>query len=197
LHRPGEAAEHMYYIQHGQVRLFQVGPDGQDRLIEILGPGNWLGASALSHGGHHTAKAMVASQARLTKVASAKVLEALSTAPQAAIELIRQFADLLQGARDESARLVFNDCNLRLIDAMLRFSKSAAATQQGDTIVLHLTHEQLAQAVGAARETISLALTELRRRNIVRTGRNRVIFNREALKNLAEEYRRPPAQNAA
>ncbi len=197
LHRPGDPAEHMYYIQSGQVRLYQVGPDGRERLTEILGPGNWLGAAALSHGACHRAKAQVAASARLTKIPSTRVLEALSAAPQAAMELIRQFADLLQGARDDSARLVFNDCNQRLIDAMLRFSKTAAATQQGDNIILHLTHEQLAQAVGAARETISLALTEMRHRNIVRTGRNRVIFNREALNNLAEEYRGAPAQNAA
>jgi CRP-like cAMP-binding protein len=68
---------------------------------------------------------------------------------------------------------------------MLRFSDSAAATTDGENTVLHLTHEQLAQAVGAARETISLALTEMRHKNLVRTGRNRLIFNRDALRAFA------------
>ena len=38
---------------------------------------------------------------------------------------------------------------------------------------------------GVARETVSLALTEMRHRNLVRTGRNRLIFNRDALRAFA------------
>jgi CRP-like cAMP-binding protein len=37
-------------------------------------------------------------------------------------------------------------------------------------VILWMTHEQLAQAVGAARETVSLALTQLRQANVLRTG---------------------------
>ena len=28
---------HLYFIQRGQVRLYQQGPDGASRLLEILG----------------------------------------------------------------------------------------------------------------------------------------------------------------
>ena len=101
------------------------------------------------------------------------------------MQLIQQLAEHVQNAREDAARLQFEDCNARLIQAMLRFSQSAAATMQGNEVVLHLTHAQLAQAVGAARETVSLALTEMRLRNVVRTGRNRLIFNRDALRHFA------------
>ena len=87
-----------------------------------------------------------------------------------------------------------------MVTPSLRFSSSAAATTQGTDVVLHLTHEQLAQAVGAARETISLALTEMRHRNLVRTGRNRLIFNREALRQFggaAARTGQPSGQQSA
>ena len=182
IYTQGAHAEYLYYIHHGQVRLYQVGPDGEERLADILGPGQWFGRAALSDRPTYIAQAVAATQAQLSRVSARNLMEHLGTHPQAAVAIIRQLAGSLRDVREDAARLQFQDCNQRLIEAMLRFSDSAAATAQGSDIVLHLTHEQLAQAVGAARETVSLALTEMRHKNLVRTGRNRLIFNRDALR---------------
>jgi len=181
----GAAAEHVYMIHRGQVRLYQVGPNGDERLVEILGAGQWCGCAALTSRGVYTTRAVAATPGQLSKVSAAKLMQHVAAHPAAATQLIRQLAEHVQNAREEAARLQFDDCNQRLIQAMLRFSESAAASTQGTDVVLHLTHAQLAQAVGAARETVSLALTEMRLRNVVRTGRNRLIFNRDALKQFA------------
>ena len=194
----GSTAEHVYYIHRGQVRLYQVSPDGEEaRLVEILGPGQWFGCAALSAAGTYVAQAVAATETTLSKVAATRFLEHVSSNPEAAQQLIKNLATTLHSARVEAARLVFQDCNGRLLDAMLRFSESAAATTDGENTILHLTHEQLAQAVGAARETISLALTEMRHKNLVRTGRNRLIFNRDALAAFADKIRSQQAQPAA
>jgi len=185
VYEQGSPATDVFFIHHGQVRLYQVAPNGEARLVEILGPGQWFGCAALSDREGHVTQAVAATQTQLSKVTADRLVEYAAQNPAASAQLIKQLAGGIQSAREEAARLVFQDCNQRLVSAMLRFSDSAAATQQGENVVLHLTHEQLAQAVGAARETISLALTEMRHANVVRTGRNRLIFNREALRQLA------------
>src|SRR5437773_9204888 len=48
LFEQGSTAEHLYCIHRGQVRLYQVGPNGEERLVEILGAGQWCGCAALS-----------------------------------------------------------------------------------------------------------------------------------------------------
>jgi CRP-like cAMP-binding protein len=191
IYTQGAAAEHVYYIHHGQIRLYQVGPEGEERLVEILGPGQWFGCAALVDGGAYIAQAVAATEAQLSRVVASRLLEQASAHPETAQLLIKHLAGAVQSAREDSARLVFQDCNQRLIGAMIRFSDSAAASMQGDNVVLHLTHEQLAQAVGAARETISLALTDMRRLNLVRTGRNRLIFNRDALRRHGNRVPQP------
>lgn len=182
IYAQGAGAEHIYYIHHGQVRLYQIAPDGEERLVEILGAGQWFGCGSLSEKAVYMTQAVAASDAQLSRAHAAALLTHAVANPAAATQLIRHLANQVQSARQEAARLQFEDCHSRLVNAMLRFSDSAAATQQGDEVVLHMTHEQLAQAVGAARETVSLALTELRRQNVVRTGRNRLMFNRAALR---------------
>jgi CRP-like cAMP-binding protein len=192
----GSPAEHLFYIHRGQVRLYQVGPNGDERLVEILGPGQWCGCAALSQRGVYTTRAVTATAGQLSKVPAMTLLAHVARHPAVATQLIQQLADHVQNAREEAARLQFEDCNARLIQAMLRFSQSAAATIQGNDVVLHLTHAQLAQAVGAARETVSLALTEMRLRNVVRTGRNRLIFNCDALREFASSNARSDTTSA-
>src|SRR5205814_5594537 len=117
-----------------------------------------------------------------------KLLEVLKRHPEALVELNRQLASKVQSARDEAASLIYQDCNDRLIHTLVRFSESAAAAPHDDGVVLRITHQQLAQAVGVARETISLALTQLRRQNVLRTGRNQLFFNPDVLRTFGQRH---------
>jgi CRP/FNR family transcriptional regulator, cyclic AMP receptor protein len=175
----------LYIIDSGQVRTYEVGSDESTRLIEILGPGEWCGEEALASTRGHSCRAVAAEATVLWAVPVENLMELLTRKPAAAAELIRQLATRLQAAREDASRFVFDDCNARLVKTLLRFSGTAAATRQEDGhVVLRITHRQLAEAVGAARETVSLALTQLRQRNLLRTGRNRLIFFPESLRTM-------------
>jgi CRP/FNR family transcriptional regulator len=175
-------ADSVYWIQQGQVRIYSVNSDGSSRLLEILGPGEWFGAGALAGQKTYALRAMAVSNAVLMQVRVEQLFAALVRNPAQHIELTRQVAKKLMLQTQESSRLVFEDCNQRLINALIRFSHSAASTQRDQDVVLRITHEQLAQAVGVARETVSLALTQLRQQNLLRTGRNQLVFNPENLR---------------
>src|SRR5439155_25198242 len=147
-----------------------------------LGPGDWFGVAALAKAEKHGLRAVVVNAAMLSEARAERIYEVVAHNPEAALELSRQLAAKVQSAHDEAANLIFQDCNDRLIQTLIRFSHSAAATPTDEGVVLRITHHQLAQAVGVARETVSLALTQLRHRNLLRTGRNQLTFNPEALK---------------
>jgi CRP/FNR family transcriptional regulator len=174
-------ADKVYFIHRGQVRLYHV--DASDtRLVEILGQEEWFGVGALARQPSHGARAVALVPTMVTEVSVERLVTMLAQRPEQLLELNRQIAAKLQVARDDAARLVFEDCNARLIRTLLNFSRSAASVQHEDEVVLKITHNQLAQAVGVARETVSLALTQLRQQNLLRTGRNQLVFNPEALR---------------
>lgn len=182
IYDPRTASRCLYLVQSGQVRTYEGGPDSSARLLEILGPGDWFGEEALAQA-ERRSSAVAVSASVLCSVPVERLMDLLSGQPGAALELIRQLASRLQAARNDANGLVFEDCSARLVKTLLRFSASAAAIPQDNgSVMLHITHRQLAQAVGAARETISLALTQLRQQNLLRTGRNRLLFQPEALK---------------
>jgi CRP/FNR family transcriptional regulator, cyclic AMP receptor protein len=189
VYEPGAAAEHAYYIHQGQVRIYQSGPEGAGRLLEILGPDEWFGVEPLAGSGHYHTRAVAVKPSILWQIPTQRLIERVSQQTAAAAELIQQIAAKLHEAREDAARLVFDDCHQRLLKTLVRFSRSAAAVQQPDGVVLHITHQQLAQAVGVARETISLALTQLRHQNLLRTGRNQLTFDPQVLARFAERPR--------
>ena len=177
IHEPPAAAQRLYFIHSGQVRTYEAGPDDSARLLEILGPGDWFGEESL---------AIAASDTVCSALPVGRLIELLARQPGAALELIRQLATRLQSARQDTNRFVFDDCSARLVKTLLRFSSTAAATpEENGAVTLRITHRQLAEAVGAARETVSLALTQLRQQNLLRTGRNRLMFQPEALQAMA------------
>lgn len=186
-------ARSLYLIHSGQIRLLMQTPSAKDRsvrLLEILGPGDWFGAPALAGTATYDTQAVAVTICSLSEVPADRLLAALPQHPAIATTLIRSLSAKLQHAYGSAANLVFDDTNQRLIKTLLQFSRSAAATPQPGGpegkpgVELRITHQQLAQAIGAARETVSLALTQLRQKKLLRTGRNRLSFNPDALENF-------------
>lgn len=176
-----DPARNVYFIHSGQIRIYQDGPQDSARLLEILGPGDWFGVPALAGADVYGTRAVAVSAVTVSEVPAENWLALLAQQPGVATRWVASLASKLVQAREDAACLVFDDCNQRLIKTLLQFSRSAAATAHPEGVVLRITHQQLAQAVGAARETVSLALTQLRQQKLLRTGRNQLFFNPEVL----------------
>jgi CRP/FNR family transcriptional regulator len=190
---PGTPARTVYFILRGQIRLYQEDENGASRLADILGADEWFGVGALAGSETYGMRAIAVVPSVVAEVRADKLLAALSKRPEVLVELNRQLAAKLEAAREQAAELIFRDTNARLVNTLIRFAHSAASTPRDEGgVVLNITHSQLAQAVGAARETISLALSQLRLRKLVRTGRNQLFFDPEVLRKM----RREPQQQA-
>ena len=182
VYQSDDAAVNIHYIHSGQVRTYQLGPNGTRRLVEILGSEQWCGAAALARLGEYGEIAEAVGPTTLSIVPIERLFGLLGQQPQLAIELIRQLAEKLAAFREDAGGLVFEDCHHRLVRTLMHLSESPAASITEDGVVVHITHQQLAQKVGVARETISLALAHLRRQNLLRTGRNQLTFRPEELR---------------
>ena len=202
IYEPATPAKSVYLIHTGQVRVLLSTPGAKVRavrLLEILGPGDWFGAPALSAWQTYQTQALAITPVTLSEVHANRLVAELPHQPIIAAALIRALADKLQASYSEAANLVFADTNQRLVKALLHFSRSAAATPRKSAegeegVELRITHQELAQAIGAARETVSLALTQLRQKKLLKTGRNRLSFNPGALESFAESQLPSDAQ---
>ena len=181
LYEPSDSASKVYFIEQGELRTHQVGPSSSRRLVDILGVGDGCGAAALAGLPRYGERAEAAVTSIVGCIPRERLFGRLVEYPAAAADLIRQLAGKLSAFRQEAAELIFGDGNLRLVRTLQRLSDSPAASPTPEGVMLRITHEQLAQAVGLARETVSLAISALRRKKLLKTGRNQLLFNPDDL----------------
>jgi len=73
--RQGDAADRFYIVQAGEVMVTQVGPDGVERTLRRLGPGDVFGELGLLRGGIRTATVAAAGDGSLLELGRADFLE--------------------------------------------------------------------------------------------------------------------------
>lgn len=185
-----DSLDYVHFVVEGQVRLYQTGPRGTERMLGILGAGEWFGVVALAGRStiHH--RGVSVGQTELLRAPVSNFTKTLLNYPQAAVDLARCLARKLVTAVEDAADMIFDDVTARLIKAMLRFSTSPAARRTADGVSLCITHSQLAQAVGVARETVSVTLTQLRLQGLIQTGRNQLIFDPARLTEFLREAKK-------
>ena len=182
---PHDRADSVFYVQRGHIRIHHFSVVGAERFNAILGPGTWVGVASLAGRPTYSIRARATAHSLIWQLPADMLLKSLGPAPDIAALLIKQLADRVFESYEEASRLVFHGTGQRLVLTLLSFSKSAAAVEQPDGVSLAITHQELAQAIGSARETVSNALNVLREKKLVRTSRNRVTFNPQVLRQFA------------
>jgi len=182
IHEADSPADRFFIVESGEVRRYNESHNSNSHLIDILGPGEWFGGTAIARMPFYDCRAVSVGHSVVWACAAQIMRDYLIHHGDVAIKLIESVIPQLHQSWANAGGMAFDDCRSRLVKTLLRFSDSAAAKKTPEGVVLKITHAQLAQAVGAARETVSICLTELRQKQIVRTGRNQLSFDPERLK---------------
>jgi CRP/FNR family transcriptional regulator, cyclic AMP receptor protein len=182
VYQPSDPATDLFLMESGEIRLFQTVADGRRSLLSILGAGELFGLSALGRLSVYGNLAVSVGDSQVRAVPADRLHDALLSHGGLAIHFVEILAHQLHDVWTEGSELFSEDCRLRLIRKLVGFANSPAAQPVPAGVELRMTHAQLAQAIGAARETVSICLMELRRENLVETRRNRVIYDPERLR---------------
>jgi CRP/FNR family cyclic AMP-dependent transcriptional regulator len=179
----GDDGDHLYVIVEGKLKLGTSSGDGRENLLSVLGPGEMFGELSLFDPGPRTSTATAVTDVRLLSLGHNKVVPWISQHPQVALELLARLAQRLRRTNEVVGDLVFSDVPGRVAKALIdlgeRFGKE---TNEGLYVNHDLTQEELAQLVGASRETVNKALADFASRNWIRLdGRAVLILDLERL----------------
>ena len=187
LFNEGERGDRLFIISEGKIKLGRRSSDGRENLLAIMGPGQMFGELSLFDPGPRSATVTAVTNATFASLSHEDLLRWLDGRPQVARGLLSQLAARLRKSNDVVADLVFSDVPGRVAKALLdladRFGRGA-----DDGIHVHhdLTQEELAQLVGASRETVNKALADFASRGWVRLEpRSVVIMDMERLSKRA------------
>ena len=164
-----EQGDTLFIVLTGKVKVGRRAADGRENMLSVMGPSDMFGELSLFDPGPRTATATVLTDARLASLAHAALRPWLNDRPEIAEQLLRVLARRLRRTNDALADLIFTDVPGRVAKALLELAERFG-TQEGEGVRVHhdLTQEELAQLVGASRETVNKALADFASRGWMR-----------------------------
>jgi CRP/FNR family transcriptional regulator, cyclic AMP receptor protein len=187
LFHEGDQGDRLYVIGEGKIKLGRTSVDGRENLLAILGPGEMFGELSLFDPGPRTATATAVAETQLIGLGHESLHAFLSGRPAVASTLLAALARRLRRTNETLADLVFTDVPGRVAKALLDLSNRFGRPAEDGILVAHdLTHEELAQLVGASRETVNKALADFAGRGWIKLeARAVVLLDVERLKRRA------------
>ena len=177
LFQEGDLGDSLYVVLRGKVKLGRTSGDGRENLVAVLGPGEMFGELSLFDPGPRSATATALVDSTLLGLNQEELSPWLATRPDVARALLRAIARRLRRTNDSMSDLVFSDVPGRVAKALLDLSaRFGTAAEDGIHVAHDMTQEELAQLVGASRETVNKALADFASRGWLRLEARAVVL---------------------
>jgi CRP/FNR family transcriptional regulator len=177
LYDEGDVDDQLYVVVDGKVKLTRTSADGREVLVRVQGPGDMFGELAMFDPTYRTSNASAVTDARLAAIAHDDLRAVLLDRPTIALLLLRELAQRLRVITDANTNLIFTDVPGRVAKALLELSDKFGSQQEDGIRVSHdLTQEELAQLVGASRETVNKALADFAARGWIQLSAKSVLL---------------------
>jgi len=179
---PGETGEVLFVLKQGRVNLFRINPDGKKLVLASVDAGTVFGEMSLVGQGMHDTFAEASEECTLCVMSRSDVEHLLVNKPQVALRFLELLANRLSEVETRLETVAFKSVPARLAAEILHRAEGAL-----DGRVDGVSHQDLADAVGSYRETVTRILNEFRRDGLIDLERLSIaIKDAPGLKALAE-----------
>jgi CRP-like cAMP-binding protein len=162
IYAQGDAADAIFFVQKGKVRLTVVSHAGKERTIGLVSEGSFFGESSLAGQVHRTASAMAMTYCELVRVEKTLMAEALRRGRSLHdLFLAHLLAHNIRSGED-LVDLLFNSSEKRLARILLllaQFGKDGVP----QTVIPKINQQTLADMVGTTRSRVSFFMNRFRR----------------------------------
>lgn len=118
--RIGEPCEEFHVTVMGQVKLFAISPSGQEKVIELVGPGNTFAEALMFTGKPYIINAQALGDTLLLSVAKQAVLDEIARDPRFALRMLAGISRRLHGLVHDVQAYSLHSGMQRVIGYLLR-----------------------------------------------------------------------------
>ncbi len=178
LFREGDEATHAFVVEKGEVELYRT-MNGSRRVVARTGEGNVLGDIAMFRGEPYISSARAIGPVSAFRFDRDKLLPVLIDHPIITLRWLVAGLSQLEATQRRVLRLMSKTVKEQVAELLLDEADGKGA--------IHLSQTAIATLLGASRQTVNEALSELRHNGAVETGyRHIVVKDRTKLSNVAE-----------
>jgi CRP/FNR family transcriptional regulator, cyclic AMP receptor protein len=180
---PEQAAEVLFILKEGRVRLYHLSPDGKALTTAVLEQGTIFGEMAMLGQRLHQSYAEALSPCLLCLMSREDVKGMLLSDPRIAARIAEILGQRLISAEQRLSDFAFKNLPERLASLLLQLAQPPKARlfrPAGGPLEVRYTHEALAEMAGTYRETATKILNEFRAYGLITLQRGCVVLLDEA-----------------
>lgn len=173
--RVGEPCEEFHVTVTGQVKLFAISPAGQEKVIELVGPGNSFAEALMFTGKPYIVNAQALTDTLLLTVKKDAVVGEIERDPRFAMRMLAGISRRLHGLVHDVEAYALHSGVQRVIGYLLRDQQvEDCATGEVVTVSLPVSKATIASRLSLTPEYFSRVLHELEAAGMVRIDKRDV-----------------------
>ncbi|WP_439659591.1 Crp/Fnr family transcriptional regulator [Lentzea sp. HUAS TT2] len=173
----GDAGHQLYIIQSGKVKIGRCTADGREHLLSICGPADMFGELSVFDPGPRASTATAVTNVSAVSVGRTALRKQINAHPELGEYMLRVVARRVRRSNNMVGDAIFADVPRRvarvLLELAIRFGESGRSGTQLDH---ELSQEEIAQYIGARRETVNKVLSNFARRGWLEVSHKSVLI---------------------
>jgi CRP/FNR family transcriptional regulator, cyclic AMP receptor protein len=166
----GSVINQAFLVLRGHVRAVRRGESGREITLEVFRAGDLIGDALMAPDQPLTSEWEAVEQTSVMVIPREAILAHLRSLPELQMTLGRILVARLNRAKDMAVALALSDVEERVISALRLMARQDGEGQEvpdGLLIRQRPTQQELANRIGACRETVSRIVSDLTRRGLV------------------------------
>src|SRR5271169_5075986 len=185
----GQASRGVFILCAGHVKLSTSSADGKTLILRISDPGDLLGLPGTISGRPYEVTADVIEPTQANFISRTDFLNLLRDHGEAALRVAQELSETYQTAFAEMRTIgLSHSAREKLARFLLDWSAHHPSDNGAIKFNLTLTHEEIAQMIGASRETVTRLFADFKKNNLVQVkGSSVTLKNKPGLERLLQE----------
>jgi CRP/FNR family cyclic AMP-dependent transcriptional regulator len=181
-----DAANRVFFLATGLVRIYHLSPGGALTIFWFCEPGDMFGAGGLAGTREQCVYGQAVERSVVFSMSRAVFEEILHAQPRIALNVIKLLSARLRLACDSMADRATQKVETRLARVLLRLAQNwGDISASGVRLRVKISHQELANMIGASRQTVNKSLREYTRAGwLVQEGRTLVLRDPAGLTEL-------------
>ena len=171
----GDPGNNVYILMDGRAKIFQNAENGKEMILWFCLPGEVFGLAEVPRGGVREVHAEACTHCSVYAIPRKQFQAFLLDHPATALQVLELLSCRMRVLGHMMMNLATDDVTSRIIKLMMRL---AARYQQEPnraiSLDIPLTHQEIADMIGASRQTVTSVLGDLRRQGILDVAAHRI-----------------------
>jgi CRP-like cAMP-binding protein len=176
----------LFCVNSGKIKLSTSGPDGKEQILRLVKGGDILGYRALISNDRYHCNAIAIEDCSICIIEKQYFLNLAINNSKLSIALFKKLSDDLKKAEEHIVSLSQKNVRERMAEALLFFKATYGYEQDGMTLSVQLSREEIADFVGTSTESAIRLLSEFNSDKIIElSGKKIKIINSDKLTKTA------------